>query len=83
MKILAMKKLNSTFWHPMTRFPRNAMCPCQSGNKFKFCCSKKFTTATIKADKYETVRNFVRASRNLWNQGHKAELNNQIMGDQK
>lgn len=25
-------------WNPLLRYPRNRMCPCLSGKKFKACC---------------------------------------------
>jgi hypothetical protein len=28
-------------WNPLSNIGRNDLCPCQSGRKFKKCCSNK------------------------------------------
>lgn len=38
---LAMKPMKGFTWNPLRTLPRNSLCPCLSGQKFKKCCLNK------------------------------------------
>jgi len=41
---------NGAIWNPVRKWPRNALCPCESGVKFKKCCLEKIPLAINKKE---------------------------------
>ena len=57
----AMRSVNEGYsWNPLTSFPRNAPCPCNSGKKFKKCHEGNIPIA-IKSEDSEKVRRLMKA----------------------
>lgn len=48
-------------WNPLTRFPRNHVCWCGSGVKFKKCCIDKLARY-VEAKHWRGLRDIVRAA---------------------
>lgn len=36
--VFGMKLMKGFSWNPLINLPRNNLCPCKSGKKFKVCC---------------------------------------------